>query len=203
MRPGETRGMRGRDLAPGEEVWIYRPGSHKTAWRGKRREIPLGPKAVELIRGFLKADAEAFLFSPSDAVAEHNVRRRAGRKTKPTPSERGKRVASPGSRHSSRYSRSSYRYAVLRACDKAFPHPTVRPTRGRPVSNDELADLASWREAHRWHPNQLRHTVATEVRSRFGLEASQVVLGHSKADVTQVYAERDLTKAVEVMRLIG
>ena len=54
-----------------------------------------------------------------------------------------------------------------------------------------------------WHLNQLRHTSATEVRRQFGLEASQVVLGHSKADVTQVYAERDQALAADVMRQIG
>ena len=42
-----------------------------------------------------------------------------------------------------------------------------------------------------WHANQLRHSKATEVRRQFGLEAAQVILGHAKADVTQVYAERD------------
>ena len=42
-----------------------------------------------------------------------------------------------------------------------------------------------------WAPNRLRHTRATEVRKQFGLEAAQVILGHAKADVTQVYAERD------------
>jgi hypothetical protein len=30
-----------------------------------------------------------------------------------------------------------------------------------------------------------------------------VILGHSKADVTQIYAERDIAKGVEVARLIG
>ncbi len=45
-----------------------------------------------------------------------------------------------------------------------------------------------------WHPNQLRHSAATEFRSKFGLEAAQVLLGHSQADVTQVYAERDVEK---------
>ena len=54
-----------------------------------------------------------------------------------------------------------------------------------------------------WHPNQLRHSKATEIRRQFGLEAAQVVLGHAKADVTQVYAERDSALAVEVMRRIG
>ncbi len=32
--------------------------------------------------------------------------------------------------------------------------------------------------------------MATEVRARFGLEAAQVLLGHTRADVTQTYAER-------------
>ena len=46
-----------------------------------------------------------------------------------------------------------------------------------------------------WHPNQLRHNFATLARRQYGLEAAQVALGHSRADVTQVYAERDLTLA--------
>ncbi|MCX7424739.1 MAG: tyrosine-type recombinase/integrase [Planctomycetia bacterium] len=55
----------------------------------------------------------------------------------------------------------------------------------------------------RWSPNRLRHTAATEIRQRFGLEAAQVTLGHSQADVTQIYAEKDLTLAAEVARKIG
>jgi integrase len=54
-----------------------------------------------------------------------------------------------------------------------------------------------------WHPNQLRHTHATEVRRKYGIEAAQVTLGHSSADVTQVYAERDLGLAVRVAAEIG
>ena len=56
---------------------------------------------------------------------------------------------------------------------------------------------------HRWSPLQLRHTAATEIRARFSLEAAQTVLGHAKADVTQIYAERDLVKARTVMAEIG
>jgi hypothetical protein len=40
-------------------------------------------------------------------------------------------------------------------------------------------------------------------RRRFGLEAAQVILGHAKADTTQIYAERDAALAVEVARKIG
>jgi site-specific recombinase XerC len=41
------------------------------------------------------------------------------------------------------------------------------------------------------------------IRSRFGLEAAQTVLGHAKADTTQIYAERDLARAHAVMAEIG
>lgn len=50
-----------------------------------------------------------------------------------------------------------------------------------------------------WTPNQLRHTRGTEVRQQYGLEGAQVTLGHAKADVTQIYAERDR----ELARLIA
>lgn len=53
------------------------------------------------------------------------------------------------------------------------------------------------------HPNKPRHAHGTAVRHRFGLEAAQVVLGHERADVPQVYAERNLTLATRVAADIG
>ena len=63
--------------------------------------------------------------------------------------------------------------------------------------------MAAWRKSHRCHPNRLRHSAATRIRKAFVLEAAQVVAGHARADVTQVYAERDLSRAIEVMRQLG
>jgi site-specific recombinase XerD len=40
-------------------------------------------------------------------------------------------------------------------------------------------------------PNRLRHSAATAIRKGFGVEAAQVVLGHSQVLTTQIYAERD------------
>lgn len=57
--------------------------------------------------------------------------------------------------------------------------------------------------ARHWTPNQLRHLFATEVREQFGLEAAQVILGHSHADVTQIYAERNLDLARVVIDKLG
>ena len=126
MRPGEACMIRGRDLTPRRaRLWTYRPASHKTAWRGKRREIVLGPKASRHGREFLTSDPDAYLFRPSEAVAEHHARRSDGRRSRPTPSETAKRKASPGAKHAARYRRHTYRNAINRACDKAFPHPTL------------------------------------------------------------------------------
>jgi len=54
-----------------------------------------------------------------------------------------------------------------------------------------------------WSPGQLRHGAGTRVRARYGLEAAQVILGHAKADVTQLYAETSRTLAKEVSRKAG
>lgn len=54
-----------------------------------------------------------------------------------------------------------------------------------------------------WSANQMRHTAGTEICRQFGLEAAQVIFGHSRADVTQVYAERDLVKAADIARQVG
>jgi integrase len=55
----------------------------------------------------------------------------------------------------------------------------------------------------RWVPHQLRHTAAETVRSMFGLEHCQSVLGHAKADMSEHYAKVALCKAVEVALKIG
>ncbi|QEF97910.1 hypothetical protein Mal15_19560 [Stieleria maiorica] len=83
--------------------------------------------------------------------------------------------------------------AIHRACDVAFPPDT-------PLEGDALK---IWQSEHRWSPNRLRHTRGTEVRKQFGLEAAQVILGHSVANVTEIYAERDAEKARDVARKTG
>ena len=58
-------------------------------------------------------------------------------------------------------------------------------------------------KAPKWSPNQLRHLYATEIRSKYGLEAAQIMLGHSNANVTQIYAERDRARAIEIATIEG
>jgi integrase len=205
MRPGEAVAMRSEEVDRSGDVWIYRPSRHKTEGHGRTRAIPLGPKAQEVLGPFLgAADAGSYLFSPRAAVLARNERRRLARRSPMTPSQEARRKAKSQRRPpGASYSRNAYRSAIWRACDRAFPHPTLSAMKPAELTEEQRAELLAWRKAHRWHPNQLRHSAATAVRATFGVEAAQVVLGHSRADVTQVYAERDLTKAAEVMRQIG
>ncbi|MDA8563105.1 site-specific integrase [Mariniblastus sp.] len=91
--------------------------------------------------------------------------------------------------------RQSYGKRIKTACNKAFPAP--------PDIKRDAAKLKAWQKQHRWAPNRLRHTRATEIRKLYGLEAAQVVAGHSQADVTQIYAERDIEKAAKIMGEVG
>ncbi len=109
----------------------------------------------------------------------------------------------PKKKPGSKYTTNSYRRAIHRACDKAFLHPELSKLKAREWTVQQKAELRQWQSEHRWSPNRLRHTAATEIRREFGLEAAQVILGHSQANVTQVYAERDIAKGIEVAKRIG
>jgi integrase len=54
-----------------------------------------------------------------------------------------------------------------------------------------------------WHPHQLRHSHGTRVRDQFGLEAAQAALSHSRAQMTERYAQKSDRLAAEVAAQIG
>lgn len=86
MRPGEVCAMRTRDIDRDRDVWVYRPASHKTAHRGHAREVFLGPKARAALEPWLRADPDAYLFSPAEAERARNAGRTAARRTPNYPS---------------------------------------------------------------------------------------------------------------------
>jgi site-specific recombinase XerC len=110
-----------------------------------------------------------------------------------------------------KYTPGAISHAVAITCDKAFPAPAPLGQRKNEsaaewkarLNDDQKAQLAEWQKEHRWHPYQLRHAFATRVRKEHGLEAAQVLLGHSRADVTQVYAERNEELASAIAQKIG
>ena len=197
MRPGEVCIMRTCDIDTSGPVWIYRPRQHKTAHRGRPRTIALGPKAQAVLRPWVRQELEAFLFQPCEAMEAFRNEQRANRKTAVQPSQRNRKKKKPKRQAGERYTTLSYGKAIAAACVAANAKAIVL---ARAAGQDVAGDAVL---VPHWAPNQLRHTHGTEVRKRFGLEAAQVALGHSSADVTQVYAERDLALAVRVAAEIG
>jgi integrase len=218
MRPGELVIIKARDIDMSGPIWEYRPGSHKTEHHDKTRLIMIGPRGQEIIKQFLSLDIGSYLFSPQRAHAEQMTNRRVRRRTKLWPSheqyhekQRAVRGRKPLGDH---YSVNAYRIAIGHACDVAFPHPEL-PERFEGESAGEFVrrraawrkehkpEISAWRKAHRWHPNQLRHSAATLIRKQYGAESSQAVLGHAQLQTTEIYAERDLNVARQVMQEIG
>ncbi|MFO0822508.1 MAG: site-specific integrase [Gemmataceae bacterium] len=214
-RPTEACQIRRSDIDMSGSIWFYKPALHKTAWRGKTRAIAIGPKAQELLKEFFSPDLSAFLFSPARAVEKQRTERAAKRKTPRYPSHmtrnETKRVKNRKRPPSDRYDRFSYLTAITRACDKAFPPvDELAQKEGESAAKwwerltpEQRSEVKAWRKQHHWHPNQLRHTFATRVRKEHGLEAAQVLLGHSKADVTQIYAAKNEELAATVAAKIG
>jgi len=211
MRAGEVTIMRACDIDMTGPVWQYRPEVHKTMHYGKQRVISLGPKAQEIIRPFLKLDLGAYLFSATDAVAEHRAEQRRNRKTKVQPSQRNRRKRNPKRKPGDHFTTDAIRRSIANACDAAYPLPeplckredeTYTEWQAR-LTDEQKAELAAWRKAHRFHPHQLRHLAATKLRKQFGIEAARIILGHSTMAVTEVYAEIDQAKASEIAEKTG
>jgi integrase len=200
--------MRPCDIDTSGDVWLYRPPQHKTKHQGKQLIVALGPKAQAILRPFLDRDQDAFCFSPAESERFRRDAMRSRRKTPVYPCEANRQPkARPKRTAGTRYRTTSYRRAVERACEEAFGMPAelrIIPSKAAPEEKLRIRELASqWRAAHCWNPHQLRHSVGTLVRSRYTLEGAQVYLGHSSADVTQIYAERDLELARRIAREIG
>ena len=178
-RPSEVCLLRPCDLDRSSDVWLYSPDSHKTEHHDKSRVVAIGPQAQEILRPYLARREDRYCFSPAESDIRRRASATAGRKTPLSCGNKvgSNRVLARSVFAADHYVTASYRRAIHRVCEK----------RGIP----------------KWAPNRLRHTAATEIRKRFGLEAAQVICGHQRADVTQIYAERDLTLAIQVAREVG
>jgi len=182
MRPGEVCAMRPADIDRSGEVWLYRPASHKNEWRGEGygRVVALGPQAQAVLRPFLLRPDDACCFSPREAQEQRRQARHAARKTPPHHGNtRGSnRKRRPRRAPADRYDVHAYRRCVARACRAA----------GVPS----------------WTPGRLRHTAASELRRRYGLELARLVCGHRSAVVTAAhYAEADRERLLRIAREVG
>jgi integrase len=223
-RPDEVCRLRPLDLdmtAPA--CWVYRPGSdqgpegeHKTAHHGHERLVLIGPRAQEVLRSYLGTKLDGYCFDPQAAEKQRSQDRRAARQTPLTPSQQARKPKARRKRApQGRYQVTSYRNAIYRACDRAFPLPERLGPRlleegrreGRKawwkrLTPEEREQVRAWRREHRWHPNRLRHSRATELRPH-GLDVVKTILGHSKVETTQIYSEKDLAAAMQLVARIG
>ncbi len=176
-RSSEVLNLRPCDINTTDPAcWEVRLERHKTAHHGKVRKLYMGAKAQDIIRPFLDRPLGAFLFSPREAVAERKAL------TRDTDDGGRRDNQLPTVRKSRRkvgecYTKDSYAKAIRRACIEAkVPH---------------------------WHPHQLRHNKATALRKYFGIEAAGVILGHSRTNVTELYAEKNEEQAREIVAQLG
>lgn len=222
MRPGEIVSLRCRYLNRDGNIWLYTPAQHKTAHRGHKRIIYLGPQAQEIVKPFLKLNPDAFLFSPAEAEEERRAKLAENRKT---PLNRGNtsgtnRRRKPRKSPGQGYTVESYGRAIKDACTWAFEMPAEMREKRRDkeaeakLSEQERAELAKtrahrstqrteWRRQNCWHPHQLRHSAATRWRATHGPEITLVLLGDKTTSMVDVYAEKDHVAAQQVAMKIG
>lgn len=166
---------RSQSLAEG--CWVFRPTHSKLSYRGRDVQYVLGPKAVAIVKRYLRADPNAPLFSPADSERQRHELMRERRKSKVQPSQEDRRVANPKRPPGDRYEPCAYARCIRYACERA----------GLEV----------------WSPHGLRRARATEVRARFGLEAARCVIGHQTVEMATLYGHQDLKVAAEVAKVLG
>ncbi|MFC1757170.1 tyrosine-type recombinase/integrase, partial [Planctomycetota bacterium] len=158
MRPIEVCTVKPVDIDRSSEIWLFQPEVNKNEHHGKSRIVPIGPRGQELLSPYLLRDAQSYCFRPDESNEQHYRKRRLSRTSRTELQDR--RVTTPKRKPGDGYETAAYRRAIERAAKRAG--------------------------VEHWTPNQLRHTAGTEIRKVFGLEAAQVTLGHSSANVTQV-----------------
>lgn len=177
MRPDEVTIMRPCDISKTGAVWSYAPAEHKNDWRegSETKEVLIGPKAQKILKPFLDSckSETDYLFCPATVMA-----RSIERQLKRFPKRAARTIALTRTRPPrERYDDGSYRQAIRRGCDRAgVPH---------------------------WSPNQLRHNAATNLRAKFGIENSQIPLGHKHTKTNEIYAEKNRKQYVEMMKQAG
>ncbi len=219
-RGNELLTMRLKDIDTSRQTWIYAPSKHKTQWRGHAREIPLDPDCQEIIRPFMTGRAvDAYIFSPSEAEAGRRERMHEARKT---PDNCGNR---PGSNKSDapkrpagdRYTPASYRRAVQRACAKVFAPPADLARQQVPAKNrrtmkrweskaewrerlgpEKWSKLQQWMKSNRFHPHQIRHTVAQEFTREYGLDNCRAMLGWRDLKMPDRYKGHDRKVVLDI-----
>jgi integrase len=109
------------------------------------------------------------------------------------PSQKNRSKRHPRKAPGDHYTVASYGRAIKEACRKADAKAHAE---NKAIPADQVI-------VPEWHPNQLRHTKATEIRREAGVDGARVVLGHRSPKTTEIYAEIDISKATDIMKRLG
>lgn len=172
-RPGEICCLRQCDFNTTGDMWKVTLKQHKTAHKGKVRTLVFGKEAQEILRPFF------LLRKPDEPLFSPKDHWEERHENATTP-RRVNQADTP--RISDRvvgdvYDTTALRKAITRAAKKAGVTP--------------------------WHPHQVRHTRASELREQFGIEAAVACLGHSTVRATEIYAKVNEAAVEKIMRLVG
>ena len=172
--------MRLSEVDQSSTPWVYRKRDHKNAWRGKPRNILIGPQARCILIPYVRlseSDGNDFLFSPIRSEKHRLESLRAKRKSKVQPSQISRKKPNPKRTLREHYDRSGYQHRIAIICKKhEIPH---------------------------WHPNQLRHLVAETAQAQNGsIEHVCALLGDDVESV-KIYAQRNLDLAKKLARENG
>jgi integrase len=193
-RPAEVCLFRPIDIDMSNPAcWVFRPEKHKTEHHGHDRLIFLGPRAQAVLRPYLGTKLDGYCFSPEESERRRSQLRRLNRKSPMTPSQEARKPKARRRRApKNRYDVAAYRRAIARASRK-----------GDQAAHEKDTSIPAGQVVvPTWSPNPLRHNRATELR-RFGLDLAKTVLGHSKVETTQIYAEKDVQAAMELVAKLG
>lgn len=189
MRPGEVTIIRRSDIDQSVPIWIYSPARHKNAWRGQSlvKAIPLRAQAI--MQRFFRTDADAYLFSPRDALdhLHHQRAARAGnaRTTKAYPCELRRRQR--------QHAATSRRTPLVR------DHYDTHTYRQAIAYGIAAARRAGWTVVD-WSPNQLRHSIATAIAQTIDHQSAQRWLGHKTLATTGIYVEQQISDLMAIAR---
>jgi integrase len=178
MRPSEICNLRWCDINQSDDVWIYTPFEHKTEHKKKRRHVAILSSARTILEKYRHRKEDEFIFSPRETVRLIAERKRASRKSKPTPSQNAKRkiAAKRKPKQGEKYNTRAYEHAIRRAAQRA----------GVPL----------------WSPNQIRHAFATATDGSHDKETARILLGHSHQSTTEIYIDENIEKIKAAARKI-
>ena len=226
----EDCGGRGQDICSMRWVdiertdnaaWIYRPPSHKNAWRGQKHVLYIEEAGQAVLRRYEDRPQNAYIFSPARAEDERRQRRHQQRMT---PMSCGNVPGSNRTRQPSRapgeaYTTASYRRALRRAAEIAFPfaqiddiragllahrsagRSRIQVERAARLAQPELfAAYTAWRRQYWWSPHRLRHSAGKRYERVGGLEFNMHRLGHKTISTSLLYDGIDERDVLEKIR---